>query len=66
MIQTFVQPEPEHINPVNISANHREDNLSWQVEPEESLGNIPDAIVSSSEWSDSLMTDFQSCTEEIS
>ena len=61
--QTFVPPEPKHITPLTISVNERADNLSSQIQPDDSLENT---VVSSSERSDSDITDFQSSTEDIS
>ena len=61
--QIFVQPEPEHITPVTISTNDRADNLSSQIQPDDTL---VDTVISSSERSDSVITDFQSSTEEVS
>ena len=63
MTQIFVQPEPEHITPVTISTNDRADNLSSQIQPDDTL---VDTVISSSERSDSVITDFQSSTEEVS
>ena len=48
MTQIFVQPEPEHITPVTISTNDRADNLSSQIQPDDTL---VDTVISSSEQS---------------
>ena len=48
---------------MTISTNDRADNLSSQIQPDDTL---VDTVISSSERSDSVITDFQSSTEEVS